>query len=261
MLCIHIQECPKGTENNLTSPHVSDFVKNVTDDRDNHKPDRTRMSDGDLRARLEQLQAENAALYARISLIKKQNKPEESPLVPMRKRDLGAIKAQLAEEEASRADRKAKLKELTSAHAQLEGALDRETFELEHTLAPKLKQEEDRLRAMFEKGLEFFRGSPQFEEIENLVKEFVKKQEQFEKLQDEIEKTEKMIGMNETEPDVVTGVVNSQAVPSFGGPPPAEEPPDAEDDSPLPCMSRKPRSLENARSRRRVSFQTGVLNM
>lgn len=216
------------------------------------------MSEEDLRARLEKLQSENAELYARISMIKKQNRPEVAPMIVGRKRDLGSIKAQLAQEESLRTERKAKLKDVTAEHEQLEKTLDLETYEMEHELGQKASERGAQLKEHFEAALEFFKGSAQFQEIEALVKEILKKQHEFETLQDDIEKTEKMIGMNKDEGDVVTGVVNSQAVPSFEARPPTEEPPE---DSPLPCMSRKPQSLENARSRRRVSFQTGVLNM
>ena len=67
------------------------------------------MTEADLRARLEALQAENAELYTRISILKEDNK--SSPLVGATEADLESVKVQLAEEEEERTRRKSKLKE------------------------------------------------------------------------------------------------------------------------------------------------------
>ena len=218
------------------------------------------MTEADLRARLEALQAENAELYTRISILKEDNK--SSPLVGATEADLESVKVQLADEEEERTRRKSKLKELTEEQQKLQKNVDRKAFDLEHSVKEYLGQKRKELTSHFHTILEFFRNGPNFDRIEALVRQLEEKGERLIAMEDEIDKLEKTIGPDqlehEEEEHEATGIVNNEAVPSFGVPSSQRlERMESVDDNPLPCMSSQPLSLAMARLERRVSFQTG----
>ena len=146
---------------------------------------------------------------------------------------------QQKKEEANRSTAQKKLQETMQKTKSLQDSIDQQNLELQHTLLPKLHNEELALEEYYKRLIESCSSHPNLDidKLKNLVDQFVAKSKEVFEETEEIEKLHRLIQYNE---------------PHYQ---PNEEAQEEEEcENPLPCFSSQPTTLEEARTRRRVSF-------
>lgn len=213
-----------------------------------------------LRDRLEALQAENAELYSRLSLLKKKTKysnNSESLTNSLQMADeIMRTEKQLEREHEHKAKLKSQLLNLSTLLNQLQNTFDSEKLKVEHEMAKTLRGRENETRARLQKVVEKCSNIPQFTKIQELVREVQEKRDQIYKYQEEIERLTRIIASCPIEED--TDISRKQdelfLIPCDSD----EIEVDSDlDENPLPHVARQPPSLQIARRRRRISFQIG----
>ena len=209
------------------------------------------MSDSDLNRRLQALQEENGKLYEHLSFLRKMSQTQDDAAASNTAAEVESAKLQLEEAESSRSKSKSRLKELTESHQTLKKELDRETLYVTVTLSKSLSQKRAELRAHLESLLARLQGSSisGSELLEQLVHEMNAKEDLVFALEDDILKMQRTIATKDP-------YRNQRPDASL----PAEDECE-EDENPLPCVATSPRSLNAARTKRRVSFQTGPTDL
>lgn len=147
--------------------------------------------------------------------------------------------AEQKKEETNRSAAQRKLQETMQKTKSLQDSIDQQNLAIQHKILPQLHNEEIALQEYYKKLIESCSNHPNLdvEKLKTLVNNFVTKSKEVYDETEEIEKLQRLIQYNE--PHYKAAEENQE---------------EDEFENPLPCFSSQPPSLEEARTRRRVSF-------
>lgn len=148
---------------------------------------------------------------------------------------------QQKKEEATRSAAQKKLQEVLQKTKSLQDSIDQQNLAIQHNLLPKLHNEELALEEYYKNLIESCSKHPNLDtnKLKSLVEQFSTKSKEVFNENEEIEKLHRLIQYNE---------------PHYQPKNEASKEEEEECENPLPCFSSQPPSLEEARTRRRVSF-------